>query len=146
VRFEHLHAEAEVRVGSSGLPTVLNSITNKLEVCQGSIGLIVQCVRACVRERLLTRIWSGGWVDGCRKPQTPCAYWPAGSGLCPSSMTLVASSSPAGEIHHPYIRRFAKYLLCSHVSYVELHSAQNKAYIFVFFSSQTFLCFKIYNL
>nr|CAB3477574.1 unnamed protein product [Digitaria exilis] len=31
VRFEHLMAEAEVRVGTSGLPTVLNSITNKLE-------------------------------------------------------------------------------------------------------------------
>ena len=31
VRFEHLKAEAEVRVGTSGLPTVLNSITNKLE-------------------------------------------------------------------------------------------------------------------
>ena len=31
VRFEHLSAEADVRVGSSGLPTVLNSITNKLE-------------------------------------------------------------------------------------------------------------------
>ena len=32
VRFEHLVAEAEVRVGNSGLPTVLNSITNTLEV------------------------------------------------------------------------------------------------------------------
>ncbi|WVZ69774.1 hypothetical protein U9M48_018509 [Paspalum notatum var. saurae] len=31
VRFEHLMAEAEVRVGTSGLPTVLNSITNTLE-------------------------------------------------------------------------------------------------------------------
>ncbi|CAN6326158.1 unnamed protein product, partial [Urochloa humidicola] len=31
VRFEHLEAEAEVRVGSSGIPTILNSITNKLE-------------------------------------------------------------------------------------------------------------------
>ena len=32
VRFERLVAEAEVRVGNSGLPTVLNSITNTLEV------------------------------------------------------------------------------------------------------------------
>jgi hypothetical protein len=32
VRFERLVAEAEVRVGDSGLPTVLNSITNMLEV------------------------------------------------------------------------------------------------------------------
>lgn len=32
VRFEHLVASAEVRVGDSGLPTVLNSITNTLEV------------------------------------------------------------------------------------------------------------------
>jgi hypothetical protein len=32
VRFEHLQAEAEVRVGTNALPTVLNSITNKLEV------------------------------------------------------------------------------------------------------------------
>ncbi|WVZ64156.1 hypothetical protein U9M48_013719 [Paspalum notatum var. saurae] len=31
VRFEHLEVEAAVRVGSSGLPTVLNSITNTLE-------------------------------------------------------------------------------------------------------------------
>ncbi|KAG0538404.1 hypothetical protein BDA96_03G233200 [Sorghum bicolor] len=31
VRFKHLRAEADVRVGTSGLPTVLNSITNKLE-------------------------------------------------------------------------------------------------------------------
>nr|XP_034594035.1 ABC transporter G family member 35 isoform X1 [Setaria viridis] len=31
VRFEHLKAEADVRVGTSGLPTVLNSITNTLE-------------------------------------------------------------------------------------------------------------------
>ncbi|CAO2170592.1 unnamed protein product [Urochloa humidicola] len=31
VRFENLKAEAEVRVGTSGLPTVLNSITNTLE-------------------------------------------------------------------------------------------------------------------
>ncbi|XP_006652070.1 ABC transporter G family member 34-like [Oryza brachyantha] len=30
VRFERVMAEAEVRVGNSGLPTVLNSITNKL--------------------------------------------------------------------------------------------------------------------
>ncbi|CAN6330865.1 unnamed protein product [Urochloa humidicola] len=33
VRFEHLEAEAEVRVGSSGIPTIINSITNKLEAC-----------------------------------------------------------------------------------------------------------------
>ncbi|GJN13496.1 hypothetical protein PR202_gb00206 [Eleusine coracana subsp. coracana] len=31
VRFEHLEAMAQVRVGSSGLPTLLNSVTNKLE-------------------------------------------------------------------------------------------------------------------
>jgi hypothetical protein len=32
VRFQNLEAEAEVRVGSSGLPTVLNSIVNAVEV------------------------------------------------------------------------------------------------------------------
>jgi hypothetical protein len=32
VRFQNLEAEAEVRVGSSGLPTVLNSIVNTVEV------------------------------------------------------------------------------------------------------------------
>jgi hypothetical protein len=32
VRFQNLEAEAEVRVGSSGLPTVLNSVVNTVEV------------------------------------------------------------------------------------------------------------------
>jgi len=32
VRFQNLEAAAEVRVGSSGLPTVLNSIVNTVEV------------------------------------------------------------------------------------------------------------------
>ena len=39
VRFEHLKAEAEVRVGTSGLPTVLNSITNKLEEVASALHL-----------------------------------------------------------------------------------------------------------
>jgi hypothetical protein len=40
VRFENLEAEAEVRVGSSGLPTVLNSIVNTIEVCALAIAPI----------------------------------------------------------------------------------------------------------
>ncbi|KAL5220687.1 hypothetical protein ABZP36_025400 [Zizania latifolia] len=40
VRFEHLNAEAEVRVGNSGLPTVLNSITNKLEEAANALGIL----------------------------------------------------------------------------------------------------------
>ncbi|KAJ1289134.1 hypothetical protein BS78_02G141600 [Paspalum vaginatum] len=40
VRFEHLEVEAEVRVGSSGLPTVLNSITNTLEEAATAMHLL----------------------------------------------------------------------------------------------------------
>uniref|UniRef100_A0A0E0JL12 ABC transporter domain-containing protein n=1 Tax=Oryza punctata TaxID=4537 RepID=A0A0E0JL12_ORYPU len=40
VRFEHLEAEAEVRVGNSGLPTVLNSITNTLEEAGNALGIL----------------------------------------------------------------------------------------------------------
>ncbi|CAN6340000.1 unnamed protein product [Urochloa humidicola] len=40
VRFEHLEAEAEVRVGSSGIPTILNSITNKLEEAAHAVGIL----------------------------------------------------------------------------------------------------------
>ena len=40
VRFEHLEAEAEVRVGNSGLPTVLNSMTNKLEGAANALGIL----------------------------------------------------------------------------------------------------------
>jgi len=32
VRFEHLKADAEVHVGSRGLPTIQNSVTNIFEV------------------------------------------------------------------------------------------------------------------
>lgn len=39
VRFKHLKAEADVRVGTSGLPTVLNSITNKLEEVANALHL-----------------------------------------------------------------------------------------------------------
>ncbi|PVH64073.1 hypothetical protein PAHAL_2G178700 [Panicum hallii] len=40
VRFEHLDVEAEVRVGSSGLPTVPNSITNTLEEAATALHLL----------------------------------------------------------------------------------------------------------
>jgi hypothetical protein len=39
VRFQNLEAEAEVRVGSSGLPTVLNSVVNTIEVRTRAIAL-----------------------------------------------------------------------------------------------------------
>jgi hypothetical protein len=65
VRFEQLQAEAQVRVGSSGLPTVLNSITNKLEVRQGFI--FVQCVRACEKDGSLECGVVGSMDAGSRK-------------------------------------------------------------------------------
>ncbi|CAL4948796.1 unnamed protein product [Urochloa decumbens] len=40
VRFENLEAEAEVRVGSSGLPTVLNSIVNTVEEAANALHLL----------------------------------------------------------------------------------------------------------
>jgi len=52
VRFQNLEAEAEVRVGSSGLPTVLNSIINTVEVRARPIAPVRLCV---VRFRLHMR-------------------------------------------------------------------------------------------
>ncbi|CAL5003529.1 unnamed protein product [Urochloa decumbens] len=40
VRFENLEAEAEVRVGSSGLPTVLNSVVNTVEEAANALHLL----------------------------------------------------------------------------------------------------------
>ncbi|TVU02579.1 hypothetical protein EJB05_51914, partial [Eragrostis curvula] len=40
VRFKNLDAEAEVRVGSSGLPTVLNSIVNTLEEAANALHIL----------------------------------------------------------------------------------------------------------
>ncbi|TVU02578.1 hypothetical protein EJB05_51913 [Eragrostis curvula] len=40
VRFQNLEAEAEVRVGSSGLPTVLNSIVNTLEEAANALHIL----------------------------------------------------------------------------------------------------------
>ncbi|RLN25163.1 ABC transporter G family member 36 [Panicum miliaceum] len=40
VRFQNLEAEAEVRVGSSGLPTVLNSIVNTVEEAANALHLL----------------------------------------------------------------------------------------------------------
>ncbi|TVU19428.1 hypothetical protein EJB05_35576, partial [Eragrostis curvula] len=40
VRFENLEAEAEVRVGSSGLPTVLNSIVNTVEEAANALHIL----------------------------------------------------------------------------------------------------------
>nr|CAB3473544.1 unnamed protein product [Digitaria exilis] len=40
VRFENLEAEAEVRVGSSGLPTILNSVVNTVEEAATSLHLL----------------------------------------------------------------------------------------------------------
>ncbi|KAF8696862.1 hypothetical protein HU200_036501 [Digitaria exilis] len=63
VRFEHLRAEAEVRVGTSGLPTVLNSMTNKLEEVTSALGVrrsrkqampILHDVSGIVRPRRMT--------------------------------------------------------------------------------------------
>ncbi|EER98908.1 ABC transporter G family member 36 [Sorghum bicolor] len=46
VRFEHLNVEAEVRVGSSGIPTVLNSITNTLEEAATALRILRSRKRA----------------------------------------------------------------------------------------------------
>ncbi|TVU10992.1 hypothetical protein EJB05_44550, partial [Eragrostis curvula] len=40
VRFEHLEVEAEVRVGSSGLPTLLNAVTNTLKEMGSALHLV----------------------------------------------------------------------------------------------------------
>ncbi|KAL6842808.1 hypothetical protein ACP4OV_027652 [Aristida adscensionis] len=40
VRFEHLHVEAQVRVGNRGLPTVLNSATNTIEAIGNALHII----------------------------------------------------------------------------------------------------------
>nr|CAB3477577.1 unnamed protein product [Digitaria exilis] len=40
VRFENLEAEAEVRVGSSGLPTILNSVVNTVEEAATALHLL----------------------------------------------------------------------------------------------------------
>jgi hypothetical protein len=57
VRFERLVAEAEVRVGDSGLPTVLNSITNTIEVRTSLCPLSFASGRACGGKQRL--IWFG---------------------------------------------------------------------------------------
>ncbi|CAO2165492.1 unnamed protein product, partial [Urochloa humidicola] len=40
VRFENLEAEAEVRVGTSGLPTLLNSVVNTVEEAANALHLV----------------------------------------------------------------------------------------------------------
>ena len=45
VRFQNLEAEAEVRVGSSGLPTVLNSVVNTVEVRKPASAPVSSCLR-----------------------------------------------------------------------------------------------------
>ncbi|KAL6839178.1 hypothetical protein ACP4OV_031069 [Aristida adscensionis] len=63
VRFENLAVEAEVRVGSRGLPTVLNSITNSIEEAATALRLlrskkkvmpILQDVSGIVKPRRMT--------------------------------------------------------------------------------------------
>ncbi|OEL30546.1 ABC transporter G family member 36 [Dichanthelium oligosanthes] len=63
VRFENLEAEAEVRVGSSGLPTVLNSIVNTVEEAANALHLlpsrkrtmpILQDVSGIIKPRRMT--------------------------------------------------------------------------------------------
>ncbi|TVU34550.1 hypothetical protein EJB05_16386 [Eragrostis curvula] len=58
VRFQNLDAEAEVRVGSSGLPTVINSIVNTLEVTQSASSPVYSarrrfCLRNIEKSRLI---------------------------------------------------------------------------------------------
>jgi hypothetical protein len=101
VRFELLVAEAEVRVGDSGLPTVLNSFTNTLEVppplAAPSRFSPSICACACLPKiHSIDLIWCECVYDR-RKRRTRCGYSPTGSGPCPSSTTSAASSSPAGE-------------------------------------------------
>jgi hypothetical protein len=62
VRFQNLEAEAEVRVGSSALPTVLNSIVNAVEV-RGPFGR--SCASCGFFTCLLTRQRESWLFDGC---------------------------------------------------------------------------------
>ncbi|TVU10999.1 hypothetical protein EJB05_44557, partial [Eragrostis curvula] len=63
VRFEHLEVEAEVRVGSSGLPTLLNWVTNTLDEVAAALHLarskkrtmpILQDVSGIIKPRRMT--------------------------------------------------------------------------------------------
>ena len=53
VRFQNLEAEAEVRVGSSGLPTVLNSVVNTVEVRKPTSAPVSSCLSDCERRSIL---------------------------------------------------------------------------------------------
>jgi hypothetical protein len=53
VRFQNLEAEAEVRVGSSGLPTVLNSVVNTLEVRKPASAPVSSCLSDSERRSIL---------------------------------------------------------------------------------------------
>ncbi|KAF8657997.1 hypothetical protein HU200_059457 [Digitaria exilis] len=72
VRFENLAAEAEVRVGSSGLPTLVNSITNKLEEAANAMGILPS------RKRTMTVLHD---ISGIIKPhRMTLLLGPPGSG------------------------------------------------------------------
>jgi guanylate kinase len=72
VRFERLVAEAEVRVGDSGLPTVLNSITNTIEVRTSLCPLSFASGRACGAEQTdLVRLCFTTAGGGERAAHTP---------------------------------------------------------------------------
>nr|CAB3463375.1 unnamed protein product [Digitaria exilis] len=72
VRFENLAAEAEVRVGSSGLPTLVNSITNKLEEAANAMGILPS------RKRTMTVLSD---ISGIIKPhRMTLLLGPPGSG------------------------------------------------------------------
>ncbi|TVU19431.1 hypothetical protein EJB05_35579, partial [Eragrostis curvula] len=72
VRFENLEAEAEVRVGSSGLPTVLNSIVNTVEEAANALHILPS------RKRIMPILHN---VSGIIKPRRmTLLLGPPGSG------------------------------------------------------------------
>jgi hypothetical protein len=95
VRFEHLNAEAEVRVGSSGLPTIVNSVINTVEVRAVSIytSAWFQSPRKRGEKRDLMVLWF----------RASCLAVCAGSGECSAPVAQQEADhahSPRRQRHH----------------------------------------------
>ena len=58
VRYQDLNVEAEAYVGSRGLPTILNTYANVLEVCR-TAGILSVCLSVAGRDFLVNNVHSG---------------------------------------------------------------------------------------